>query len=231
MDDLKSVTVSYLRDLARKHLGSGHSKLTKKELIAALAHFVPALKKLAQLAGVELPAARSPLPSHCSRHEAAPEPARGKETRAVDKKDKKKEPEKKAPAAKKEAEKKAPAARKAPEKKALPKKGRRTRPPPPGGRRRTRPPPPGRSLRRRLPSPRRSLRRRPLRRRAGRARLRVRPLPRARKKCLRVSAARTGGELPAARPCAALGRGGLAGGHRGDGGGVPRAGGGVPARR
>ena len=47
MDDLKSVTVSYLRDLARKHLGPGHSKLSKTELIAALAKFVPALKKVA----------------------------------------------------------------------------------------------------------------------------------------------------------------------------------------
>jgi chemotaxis protein histidine kinase CheA len=123
MDDLKSVTMSYLRDLARKHLGSGYSKLNKKELIAALAHFVPALKKLAQLAGVELPAGSKSAAKPAAKA-AAPatkqprEPARGKETRAVDKKDKKKEPEKKAPAAKKEAEKKASAARKEPEKKA-----------------------------------------------------------------------------------------------------------------
>jgi len=37
MDDLKKLTVRHLRELARKHLGRGHSKLkTKAELIAAL---------------------------------------------------------------------------------------------------------------------------------------------------------------------------------------------------
>ncbi len=47
MGDLKSVTVRYLRELARKHLGRGHSKLrTKAELLAALAILVPALRKL-----------------------------------------------------------------------------------------------------------------------------------------------------------------------------------------
>ena len=50
MDDLKSVTLAYLRELARKHLGPGHSKLNKTELIAALAELVPALGKLARLA-------------------------------------------------------------------------------------------------------------------------------------------------------------------------------------
>jgi hypothetical protein len=60
MDDLKSVTMSYLRDLARKHLGSGYSKLNKQELVAALARFVPALKKLAKLAGVEVSASSKP---------------------------------------------------------------------------------------------------------------------------------------------------------------------------
>ncbi|NTX35419.1 DUF4912 domain-containing protein [Myxococcus sp. CA033] len=58
MDDLKSVTVGSLRELARKHLGSGYSKLNKEELIAALAGFVPALAKLARLAGIELPRKR-----------------------------------------------------------------------------------------------------------------------------------------------------------------------------
>ncbi|NTX62177.1 DUF4912 domain-containing protein [Myxococcus sp. CA051A] len=58
MDDLKSVTVGSLRELARKHLGSGYSNLNKEELIAALAGFVPALAKLARLAGIELPRKR-----------------------------------------------------------------------------------------------------------------------------------------------------------------------------
>jgi hypothetical protein len=55
MDDLKSVTVGYLRDLAREHLGSGYSKLKKEELIAALAAYVPALAKLARMAGIAVP--------------------------------------------------------------------------------------------------------------------------------------------------------------------------------
>ncbi|HZI11717.1 MAG TPA: DUF4912 domain-containing protein, partial [Myxococcus sp.] len=59
MDDLKSVTVGYLRDLAREHLGSGYSKLKKEELIAALAAYVPALAKLARLAGITLPRKRA----------------------------------------------------------------------------------------------------------------------------------------------------------------------------
>lgn len=51
MTDFKSVTVEYLRELARKHLGRGHSKLkTKKDLLAALAQRVP---RLAKLAGIE----------------------------------------------------------------------------------------------------------------------------------------------------------------------------------
>ena len=50
MTDFKSVTVEYLRELARKHLGRGHSKLkTKKDLLAALAQRVPRLAKLAGL--------------------------------------------------------------------------------------------------------------------------------------------------------------------------------------
>ncbi|HEX5752157.1 MAG TPA: DUF4912 domain-containing protein [Archangium sp.] len=50
MADLKSVTVEYLRELARKHLGRGHSKLkTKKDLLAALVQRVPRLAKLAGL--------------------------------------------------------------------------------------------------------------------------------------------------------------------------------------
>jgi hypothetical protein len=71
MDDLKSVTMSYLRDLARKHLGSGYSKLNKQELVAALARFVPALKKLAKLAGIEVPASSKPA----AKPAKAPAPA------------------------------------------------------------------------------------------------------------------------------------------------------------
>jgi hypothetical protein len=48
MADLKSVTVEYLRELARKHLGRGHSRLkTKKDLLDALVRLVPGLAKLA----------------------------------------------------------------------------------------------------------------------------------------------------------------------------------------
>lgn len=51
MADLKSVTVEYLRELARKHLGRGHSKLkTREDLLAALAKRVPGLAKLAEAA-------------------------------------------------------------------------------------------------------------------------------------------------------------------------------------
>jgi chemotaxis protein histidine kinase CheA len=118
MDDLKSVTLDYLRGLARKHLGPGHSKLTKRELIAALAQFVPALRKVAQLAGIELPASAQPAAKAAS---PAAKPSRdpgSKESRAVDKK---KQPEKKTAERKPEPEKKAPE-KKAPEKKAPEKK-------------------------------------------------------------------------------------------------------------
>ncbi|QRK07667.1 DUF4912 domain-containing protein [Archangium violaceum] len=54
MADLKSVTVEYLRELARKHLGRGHSKLkTKKDLLAALVKRVPGLAKLAGIQASE----------------------------------------------------------------------------------------------------------------------------------------------------------------------------------
>ncbi|AKQ67105.1 alginate regulatory protein AlgP [Myxococcus hansupus] len=55
MEDLKSVTVGYLRELARKHLGTGYSRMRKEELLAALAAYVPALAKLARLAGIRVP--------------------------------------------------------------------------------------------------------------------------------------------------------------------------------
>ncbi len=42
MDDLKKLTVDYLRALARKHIGRGHSKLkTKMQLLAALRKWLP----------------------------------------------------------------------------------------------------------------------------------------------------------------------------------------------
>ncbi len=57
MADLKSVTVEYLRELARKHLGRGHSKLkTKEELLGALVKLVPGLGKRAD--GKEAKAAK-----------------------------------------------------------------------------------------------------------------------------------------------------------------------------
>lgn len=93
MDDFKSVTVSHLRELARKHLGPGHSKLNKKELVAALARFVPALKRLARLAGIELPGGEKPAPK------AAAKSAQGGEKQAPERKKEprgKKEPVKKA---------------------------------------------------------------------------------------------------------------------------------------
>jgi hypothetical protein len=118
MDDLKSVTVSYLRELARKHLGPGYSKLNKRELIAALAQAVPGLKRLARLAGIEppgkgKPAAKAAAPAKSSR-EARPPESKGREARGAEKK---KEPErKKAPEVKKQPErKKAPEVKKEPE--------------------------------------------------------------------------------------------------------------------
>ena len=42
MDDSRRLTVRYLRELARKHLGRGHTKLkTKAELLAALKPWLP----------------------------------------------------------------------------------------------------------------------------------------------------------------------------------------------
>ncbi len=82
-----------MRDLARKHLGSGYSKLNKKELIAALAHFVPALKKLARwrVSCPWLKPAAKPAPATKS-----PGAYPGKETRAG--RGQEEDKEKKAPA-------------------------------------------------------------------------------------------------------------------------------------
>ncbi|WP_253817321.1 DUF4912 domain-containing protein [Myxococcus xanthus] len=88
MEDLKSVTVSYLRELARKHLGSGYSRMKKEELLAALAAYVPALAKLARLAGIRVlpkrsaakPAA-SPARAPAARKAKAPTPDAAKAPR------------------------------------------------------------------------------------------------------------------------------------------------------
>ncbi|HEX8700904.1 MAG TPA: DUF4912 domain-containing protein [Myxococcaceae bacterium] len=154
MDDLKSVTVSYLRDLARKHLGPGYSKLNKTELIAALAHVVPGLKKLAQLAGIAIPKApaKSPMAAGKAAREARgaekkPEHKQESQKKAPEKKpepERKKEPEgkkvseKKNPEGKKGSQKKEPEAKKAPEKKAAPPPQQKAAPPEP---KKTAPPP------------------------------------------------------------------------------------------
>lgn len=121
MDDLKSVTVSYLRELARKHLGPGHSKLTKKELIAALAHFVPALKKLAKFAGIDLTAREKPAPKGVLTASRTFRGAQAMDKKPASKKASQKktaEPAKAPPRAKASAQAKAPEPKKTPEKKA-----------------------------------------------------------------------------------------------------------------
>jgi hypothetical protein len=133
MDDFKSVTLSDLRDLARKHLGPGYSKLTKRELIAALAEFVPAVKKLAQGAGLSVPSRAKPP---AKRAEAAAKATREPERKPESEKkgpEKKRQPEwKKEPEGKKVPEKKNPEGKKGPEKKAPePKKAAEKRAPEP----------------------------------------------------------------------------------------------------
>lgn len=109
MDDLKSVTVGSLRELARKHLGSGYSKLNKEELIAALAGFVPALAKLARLAGIELPRKR-PAAKKASA-EPAKAPKKPESTRGAASKAKVMTPSAKAKALTRTASKAAPPVR------------------------------------------------------------------------------------------------------------------------
>lgn len=114
MDDLKSVTVSYLRDLARKHLGPGYSKLNKTQLIGALAEFVPAVKKLAQLVGIPVSGRAKPA---ASKSAAAPAKA-SREARSGEKKpERKQESDKKAPEKREPERKKEPEGKKVPEKK------------------------------------------------------------------------------------------------------------------
>ncbi|MCP3062440.1 DUF4912 domain-containing protein [Myxococcus sp. K38C18041901] len=120
MDDLKSVTVGSLRELARKHLGSGYSKLKKEELIAALAAFVPALAKLARLAGLRIPAKKAaarkapaektPVPAKIAARPTLPVKAAPAKTSApASKADKPRATPKAAPPAKKAPGSKAPA--------------------------------------------------------------------------------------------------------------------------
>jgi hypothetical protein len=70
MADLKSVTVEYLRELARKHLGRGHSKLkTKDDLLKALAGLVPGLTKVEEpkVAKGSKPVAKASAPEKKTR--------------------------------------------------------------------------------------------------------------------------------------------------------------------
>src|SRR4051794_30253986 len=84
MADLKEMTVKALRDLARKHVGPGYSKLkTKSELLAALTRALPrslgrALRSNAPEAEVKstAPEAAEPAaPSHRAPAAEAVEPA------------------------------------------------------------------------------------------------------------------------------------------------------------
>lgn len=52
MDERKGVTVSYLRELARKYLRQGPGTSRGRELVASLAERIPALGRLARMAGL-----------------------------------------------------------------------------------------------------------------------------------------------------------------------------------
>ena len=54
MDERKGVTVSYLRELARKYLRGGSGTSRGREFVAALAERVPALGRLARMAGLPM---------------------------------------------------------------------------------------------------------------------------------------------------------------------------------
>jgi hypothetical protein len=91
MDDFKRVTVKHLRELARKYLGRGYSKLSKNELLVALAGRVPGLKTLARLSRRKLEAW---FPSKQSEVSALPRvPARPLPPRPVPEKAPEKAPE------------------------------------------------------------------------------------------------------------------------------------------
>lgn len=82
MDDLKSVTVEYLRGLARKHLGRGHTRFkTKAQLLGALAVFVPALAVLAKAVGAKRKNAKAQAAKQSAvdgRESAVPEEKKSK---------------------------------------------------------------------------------------------------------------------------------------------------------
>ncbi|RYZ31562.1 MAG: DUF4912 domain-containing protein, partial [Myxococcaceae bacterium] len=54
MDERKGVTLSYLRELARKYLREGAGPSRGREFVTALAERVPALGRLARLAGISV---------------------------------------------------------------------------------------------------------------------------------------------------------------------------------
>lgn len=74
MDDLKSLTVRSLRELARKYLGKGHSRLkTKEELVQALRKLVPSIKELAPTRKAPGARPRKPSPEEAAAEAATPE--------------------------------------------------------------------------------------------------------------------------------------------------------------
>lgn len=74
MDDFKKLTVKYLRELAKKHLVPGHSRLTKDELIAALKKMVPSALKGGE---EEAPAPKVAAKKAAPAPKVAAKPARG----------------------------------------------------------------------------------------------------------------------------------------------------------
>ena len=80
MDDSRRLTVRYLRELARKHLGRGHTKLkTKAELLAALKPWLP--RSFQRNPALRATAARvSVKPTRRAKVTAFPAPGRGEPT-------------------------------------------------------------------------------------------------------------------------------------------------------
>jgi hypothetical protein len=80
MDDSRRLTVRYLRELARKHLGRGHTKLkTKAELLAALKPWLP--RSFQRKPAPSATAARvSVKPTRRAKVTAFPAPGRGEPT-------------------------------------------------------------------------------------------------------------------------------------------------------
>jgi hypothetical protein len=65
MTDFRKLTLNSLRDLARKHLEKGYSKLTKEELIQALKNWLP--KPIAKAVALKKPAAAGAAPAKPTR--------------------------------------------------------------------------------------------------------------------------------------------------------------------